>query len=395
MDRRNFLKTLSSAATAASIAAGGSSLAEPAPGPDFKTKHLIWIINGNGCRKKEYYENPEICPNTVALGKESFVFEEDHNYTVSEHGNSWTELITGNENQSGVPLNPTPPAYIRKASGDKSTNYWWVNGVSYYRQWRFSEKYFSYHPDYNAEAYRPVSLTATHVFNAHFNQRRSPAQVVAQEMPDMGMTAAEKKMMEEFIEDCFKRQLYDITGLKNKVIPRDPFLGDAFGLQIIPHILTAFKPRMLIFQQVGHDTGHGAGGYLRQQTGYPEYEKVARATDEQIGSIVRFIKNDPYFSKNTAIVVRPEFGRDDEVNLYGEVHHSSGYYYCARSASMWWGPDFKVGKSDMLVNRLDAVPTITKIFGVDAVHANGRVLTPAFKEDIASQLPPYRSYTQA
>lgn len=391
MDRRNFLKTLGAAG--AGTVAGGALMAAPAPSLDLKTKHMIWIINGNGSRKKEWYENPALQPNYNRIVKESFVFEEDHNNTVSEHGNSWTELLTGNESQSGIPLFPTPPNYVRKARGDKSTNYWYVNGVSYYRQWRFSEKYFTFHPEYNAEAYRPTSFTATHIFNELFNKKRNPAQIVAEEFPDMGQTAAEKKQMEEFIDDCFKRHLYDVTGLKNTAIPRDPFLGDAMGLQLLPHVLQAFKPTLMIYQQVGHDTGHGAGGYLRQQTGYFEYEKVAKTTDEQLGILFDFIKKDPYFSKNTAIMIRPEFGRDDEVNLYGEVNHSDGYYYCQRSASIWWGPDFKVGKSKDLVNRLDIVPTLTKVLNADAIYSQGQVRPQLFKDEIAKQLPAYKPYT--
>lgn len=390
MDRRNFLKTMS--AVGAGTLAGTSALAAPAATPEFKTKHLIWILNGNGSRKKEWVENPALQPNYARIIKEGFVFEEDHNNTVSEHGNSWTELLQGNEHQAGIPLYPTPPNYVRKHHRDKASNYFYLNGVSYYRQWRFSEKYFTFHPDYREDT-RPISLTATHIFNEMFNKKRDPRTIVAEEFPDMGATEQEKKLLEEFIEDCFKRRLYDVTGLKNAAIPRDPFLGDAMALQILPNLLQAFKPRLIIYQQVGHDTGHGAGGYLRQQTGYFEYERVAKTTDEQLGRLFDFVKNDPYFSKTTAIVIRPEFGRDDEINMYGEVNHSEGYYYCHRVGSIWYGPDFRVGRTKELVNRLDMNPTITKILGADAVHATGLVRTQMLKDELAAALPPYKVYT--
>lgn len=392
MNRRNFLKTVGAGSVVS--AAGQNLIAAPPSSIDFKAKHLIWIINGNGARKKEYYENPLLQPNYARIAKEAFVHEEDHNYTVSEHGNSWTELLTGNENQSGIPLYPTPPNYVRKVHGDKATNYFYLNGVSYYRAWRFSEKYFTFHPQYREET-RPLSFTANLIFNEYFNKGRSPKQIVAEEFPDSALTAAEKTQLEEFIDDCQKRRLWDVTGLKNTAIPRDPFLGDAMALQVLPHMLKAFKPKLLIYQQVGHDTGHGAGGYLRQQTGYFEYEKVCKTTDEQLGTLFDFIKNDPYFSKNTAILIRPEFGRDDEINLYGEVNHTDGYYYCGRSAAIWWGPDFKAGgRSKTVVNRLDIVPTITKMFNVDAVYSHGQVRTDLFKDEIARQLPTYTPYTE-
>ena len=84
--------------------------------------------------------------------------------------------------------------------------------------------------------------------------------------------------------------------------------------------------------------------------GYFEYEKVHRTTDEQLVKLIDFIEYDPYFSKNTTVVIRPEFGRDDEVNMYGAVNHSTGYYQCHRSASIFWGPDFKKGISKLLVD---------------------------------------------
>jgi len=391
MNRRDFFKNagLAGGATALNNLSLGASPLIPEQTYPFQTKHVIWIMNGNGSRKKEWYESANLSPNYARLVKEGFVYTESHNETVSNHGHSWTEAITGNRNQSSVPLNPTPLHYIRKAYGDQATNYFFVNGVSYYRQWRYDHKYFTLHKDYGEDT-RPVSLTATHIYWP--GMTRTPAQVVEQEFPDMGMTPAEKKQMEEFIEATYNARLWDFN-LKNAVIPRDPFVGDALGLAVIPHILKTFKPRMIIYQQVGHDTGHGNGGFLRQQTGYFEYEKVCRSTDEQVGRILDFVKNDPYFSKNTAIVVRPEFGRDDEVTMYGEVNHSDGYYQCCRSAEIWWGPDFKAGKSDQLVNRMDFVPSITKLFNVDTPYAYGNVHPEMFKDSLG-KFPAYRPWTR-
>lgn len=391
MNRREFLSR--TGLTAAAIGAGAQpiiSSAAPQTSYNFKTKHLIWIINGNGSRKQEWLEKTTLSPNYARLVKEGFVYNEDHNETVSNHGDSWTELLTGNRHQGGTPLYPTPPNYIRKAHGDKATNYWYVNGVSYYRQWRYNTKYYTAHPDFG-ENTRPVSMTATHIYWP--DMKRTPAEVVAQEFPDMGLTAVEKKDMEAFIDATYKQRLWDFN-LKFPPIPRDPFVGDALGLAVIPEVLKAFKPKMIIYQQVGHDTGHGNGGYLRQQTGYFEYEKVCKTTDEQLGRIIDFVKNDPYFSQNTAIVVRPEFGRDDEVNMYGEVNHSFGYYQCHRSASIWWGPDFKAGRSDLLVNRNDVVPTLCKMFNVEAPYAIGQVRDHLFREHVG-KLPPYQVWTTA
>ena len=191
------------------------------------------------------------------MAKEAFVYTEDGNDTTSNHGNSWTSLITGNEYQSGIPQYPTIPHYVRKHVGDAASNYWYLQGVSYYRVWRYNVKYFTSHPEYGIET-RPVTLTTGQTFFE--DQKLSPAEIVAQQFTDdMGLTALERAKLEQFVGDTLSDRSY-IADLVHKPIPRTPFWEEAQALHLIPSILQEFKPKMLIFQQTGHDTGHGAGG---------------------------------------------------------------------------------------------------------------------------------------
>jgi hypothetical protein len=389
MNRRNFLKTVGAASAAGMLTpqpVGAEGL-----GMNLKTKHVIVILNGNGCRKKEFYESPDISPNITGLAKEAFVYTEDANNTVSNHGNSWTELLTGNELQSGIPLYPTMPHYIRKHLGDSATNYWFLQGISYYRGWRYNVKYYTSHPQYGIET-RPVTMTSGQIFFER--QERHPRQIVAEEFPDdMGLTVAERTKLEQFVGDTLATGDY-VPNLEHRALRRTPFWEEAQALYLLPKIFKEFKPRVMVFQQVGHDTGHGAGGLLRDETGFFEYAQVARSTDEAIGELVRFVKNDPYFSKNTAIIIRPEFGRDDEINLYGEIHHSEGYYYCYRSASIWAGPDFKPGVTDLVVNRLDFAPTVAALFNAPAPYSGGQIREELWASHVGYK-GKYRPYTPA
>ena len=90
-------------------------------------------------------------------------------------------------------------------------------------------------------------------------------------------------------------------------------------------------------------------------------------------------------------MIRPEFGRDDEVNMYGAVNHSTGYYQCHRSASIFWGPDFKHGTSKLLVDRKDMVPTLTGMFGVKAPYAIGQMRTHMMAEHVG-EMPEYKPW---
>jgi hypothetical protein len=395
MNRRSFLKSSSLAGAGLALAPRVGTSAPQTSSLNLKTKHLIWIVNGNGCRKKEYLEDLEVAPNFAAMAKEGFVFNEDHNDQASSHGTSYTELLTGNVSQTSVPLYPTVPHYVRKAYGDEATKYWYLTGADYFRQWRYNLKYFAAHKDYPAST-RPVSLTTQNVFQDMWYKKRdrSPRQIIAEEFPDnMGITDPERVQLTDWIEGVMSTRSYEAS-LNHPFIPRSPFVEEGQAIKIIPQILQTFKPRMIIFQQVSHDTGHGAGGYLRYETGHDEYRSTAISTDEAVGQLIDFVKNDPYFSKNTAIVVRPEFGRDDEVNAYGEIHHSKGYYYAQRPASIYYGPDFNTGfDGKTVISRLDMAPTLTKLFNVDAVHAMGQVVPGLFKPEVG-EIPQYVPYVE-
>src|SRR5215475_6535594 len=100
MNRREFLSSFGAAVIGAHLI--------PEKTHNFQTKHLIWIINGNGSRKKDWYQNPGLCPNFARLASEGFVYEESFNETVSRHDQSLYELTTGTYFNRGAAPNPTP-----------------------------------------------------------------------------------------------------------------------------------------------------------------------------------------------------------------------------------------------------------------------------------------------
>src|SRR5687768_2696402 len=63
--------------------------------PPLQTKHLIFIVNGGGARKKDYYEDVSLASNVRRIAREGFVFEEDHCDTVSSHDAAFAELVRG------------------------------------------------------------------------------------------------------------------------------------------------------------------------------------------------------------------------------------------------------------------------------------------------------------
>jgi hypothetical protein len=139
----------------------------------------------------------------------------------------------------------------------------------------------------------------------------------------------------------------------------------------IPQVMQSFRPRVVLCRETAHDVGHES---------YEKYLEAVTATDAAVGRLFDWVKAHPYFSSNTAIVIRPEFGRDDEVNEHGQLHHSYGFYSTHRVASIFWGPDFNRGVDrKTVVHAVDLTPTLAKIFGFDATYGQGAVLPGLFR----------------
>jgi len=249
MDRRHFFRAAVVSAPAWYRPAGR------------KTRHVILVVNC-AARKKEYYEQPALCPNIHRLANDGFVFEQDHTERISSHWAAFAELLEGRE----IPDEGRP-----------------------------------YHP-----------------------------------------TICER-------------------------IGGGILLGSA---RDIPPTMIRYKPPLLVWREMAHDIGHDD---------YDRYLRAVRNTDRAIGAIFDWVRSDPYFSTNTSIVVRPEFGRDDEVNSRGQLHHSYGFYYTHRVASIFWGPDFNRGiDRKTLIRAVDLAPTVARLFDLD-IHTTGRVVPGLFR----------------
>jgi arylsulfatase A-like enzyme len=229
--------------------------------PAAHTHHLVFISNGGGVRKRDYYGNVSLSPNITRLARDGFVFEEDHCEAVASHETAFAELLQGREFNLGAAY-PTILDYVG-------------GGVA------------------------------------------------------------------------------------------------AHSIREIPQILEHYRPRIIVCRETAHDVGHYS---------YERYVGAVKRTDEAIGKVLDWVTGHPHFSRNTAIVIRPEFGRDDEVNEHGQLHHSYGFYFTHRVASIFWGPDFNQGVDrQTVVSSMDMAPTLAHIFGAPAEYAKGRIVPGLFK----------------
>jgi arylsulfatase A-like enzyme len=254
MNRRTFLGNSAFAAAASYLRLPDSR----------RTQHLIFMVNGGGVRKQEYYENASLSPNITQLAREGFVFEQDHCERVASHDAAYLELMQGRE---------------------------WEKGSSY-----------------------PTIL--------------------------------------------------DYVGRGHRVGTLDE----------VPSAMELLRPRLLVCGQMTHDAGHQS---------YDAYLDAVRFTDQGVGKVIQWLNRHPYFRGKTAIVIRPEFGRDDELNSDGHLHHSYGFPSTHRVASIFWGPDFRQGiDRSTVIQSIDMAPTLASVFNRDAKYSRGRIL-PVFRENLA------------
>jgi len=152
------------------------------------------------------------------------------------------------------------------------------------------------------------------------------------------------------------------------------YIGDGIEVDSIhkaPLVLERSMRRIIVCRHGDCDVGHSS---------YEKYLRAVTATDNATGRLLDWVKAHPYFGRHTAIVIRPEFGRDDEVNEHGHLHHSYGFRDTHRVASIFWGPDFnRWVDRKTVIDTLDMAPTLTRLFGVDAIHAQGRVVPGLLK----------------
>ena len=356
--------------------------------PGFETKHLVVIIYGNGARKTDVLDNPGLAPHQNALAREGTVFTEDYGETASQHGYMYSEILQGvNAPGSQRPLYPTWNEYVRKKTAAKATDFFVLQGVSYYRAWAFDVKHYSEHPDYGLP-YGATSLTMNKTFRV--KRDKTPREIVDINVETgLGASDEERKALEEFIADVTARKAYLPPSTKELVIERPVHYHDAQVLTLAPLILRAFKPKIITLQICGLDEAHADFGHWNDRTGYSEYTRHLKTTDELIGKLWSEVQSDPTLRDNTALVLRPECGRDDEINPYGQLGHTTGNYHAHFVWTLAVGPDFRKGAVvTEQVSRRDLAPTVTYLMsGESAEYASGHVRTQMFKK--TTLLPDY------
>ena len=344
---------------------------------NFKTKHAVFIIYGNGVRKKDVVHNPELAPHQGRIATVGTLFTNDCGETATHHGMMTAELLTGRAGGLDRPDWPTWHEYIRKNSRLPASQVWSLQPNACYRGLRWDRAHFSSHPAFGAR-YGATSITTGPVFNE--GNSSDPRKIIDQQLEGVvGHTAEERLDIAAFVEDLMHSHKY-ISGLNLHHVPRSVHLADLICLRVAGEVLRAFKPRLITVRTVAFDEAHADHEFWTYRSDYDDYFEHIKATDEVIGDLWDMIQKDVYLRETTALFLRPDCGRDDWPDACGGLNHTAGTEATHSVWSLAAGPDFRKGAVfDERVSVRDWAPTLVHLLtDGGSPHCTGEVRRQLF-----------------
>ena len=377
--RRSFLRTSGAAVGAAALTGPMTALGNPA-WLGRKTKRVILVAFAGGVRAKEIIETPENVPNLTRI-RQAGVTMTDVDARNSGHYGATLSIFTGNiedlgirENMRGI--NPTVFECLAKNAGVEPSQMWLSTaGGAQARLFAHSS-----HPDYGAD-YGANVLDGDGIFNVEFKrviesfgrprsdteeQRKIMDRLSgAMETDQLGTSAPNPEKMrrvEKFILDELSGNTTRLTG---------PGAADAKAIRVGMNMLRVFQPKVLGITLQSHDIAHGS---------YNGYVEVIRRNDEEIGKLWDMVQADEELRDSTAIMVLPEFGRDENLNERNGLDHGDGSECLNKVFLIAAGPDFHSGRT--LRNdckTIDIAPTLFSMFSNKPMpFTSARVLREIF-----------------
>lgn len=345
---------------------GGASLGGTA-GLGKKTERIVLVAFAGGVRTKEVLETPGNAPNIHRIAKAGVTLP-NMRCTNSGHYGAALSLFTGQvenmgirENQRGI--NPTLFERLRKDLGLNSNDVWLsTSGGAQSRLFAHSDN-----PGYGKEHAASV-LDGDGIFNVEFKKilqsfgrpkldseaerdilKRLGDSLDRDALGNLATSApdpAEIQRVEQFILDELQGGATNLTG---------PGASDAKAIRIAANILRVFKPKVLTITLQNHDIAHGS---------FNGYVDVIRRNDEELGKLWDAIQQDQELKETTAVVVMPEFGRDEDINERNGLDHGDGSDSMRKVFLVAAGPDFVSGGKVIRKEHrtIDICPTVLSLF---------------------------------
>jgi hypothetical protein len=380
VSRREFLQT-SGAFAASAMALPGSSLLHGSFGP--RTEHVVLIAFAGGVRSKEVLDTPANVPNLMRIASAGVTMPDVRCENTGHYGAALS-IFTGNvealgirENERG--LSPTLFEYLRKDAGLGAGDVW-LSTASGAQGRLFA---YSDHPGYGVDFAANV-LDGDGIFNVEFKKvLDSFGQPRADSDHDRDVLARLQRSLDPEAlagatgkapdPDNLRRMegfiLEELTGATSRIT--GPGAGDAKAIRVGLDILRVFRPRVVGITLQNADIAHGS---------FNGYVEVIRRNDAEIGKLWDAIQQDQALRDRTAVLVLPEFGRDQDLNERNGLDHGDRSDSMLKVFLIAAGPDFKRNKVVRKeVRTIDVCPTVYSLFAKGTPgKTSGKVIRELF-----------------
>ncbi|MGD0417888.1 MAG: hypothetical protein ABSA80_21215 [Terriglobales bacterium] len=254
------------------------------------------------------------------IARSGVLFTSDMCDSSACHEEMFVEMLTGRAMGSGRPMAPTIFEYVRKETSRPASDFWLIQPEGTFRHQRCDNKNYSYHPEYGVR-YGAISVavnewcyTGKKVGQLSFMEQHVDANLFS--------SATDRRAVQEFVQQARDEDWFwpDMSCVPNP--ERDLQLNDCLALCIALEVLKRFAPLLIVVRLLGFDDAHGDHGYWSYKDPIEEYVDHISATDALIGSLWRHIQSSPYLQSTTALLIRPDCGRNSQVTIGRKLDHS-------------------------------------------------------------------------
>jgi hypothetical protein len=367
LSRRNFLRTVTGAASAATLFGPAVSRVIAAP----KTRKAVVVTFGGGARDDETFmpDGQENIPHLLKeLIPQATFLTNVVNRGILGHYVATASIATGvyetfNNFAAVSPNNPTVFEYFRKDLKRPATDTWVVapsNGFA-----RIGESAHKlYGPGLGAGVILPKRLLSAALSSAADGASYQHLLRDNYETPLYAPTLAGRQIELDQMAEVLKLSVNDFAAhARNLVSP------DELSVYIAKQLMRQLSPSLLWVTLHDIDIAHSGTFSL--------YLDGIKRSDRLCAELWQAIQKDPEYANKTTMFILPDFGRDSDIDSGGNgfQHHRTGDTVSRTTWMIVLGPDVKQNVVvDRRVESTDLIPTLGAYFGFDARLSTGKAI---------------------
>lgn len=364
LSRRNFLRTLGCAASAATVFGPGGLHAMAAP----KNRKAIVVTFGGGARDDETFapDGRENIPHLLQeLIPQATFLSNVVNKGILGHYVATASIVTGvyetfNNFAAVSPNNPTVFEYYRKGLRRPATDAWVVAP---------------------SNGFARIGESANKLYGAGLGA----GVILPKRLLAAALSASDGAAYQHLLRDNYETPLYAPSlagqqiGLDEMAevlkLSVDDFASharslaspDELSVYIAKQLMRRVSPSLLWITLHDIDIAHSGTFSL--------YLEGIQRTDRLCAELWQAVQKDPEYADRTTMFILPDFGRDSDIDSGGNgfQHHRTGDPVSRTTWMMVLGPGIKQNVVvDRPVESTDLVPTLGAYFGFDARLSTGR-----------------------